>query len=517
MNLQTIEKENCPPQRTEQTYEGEIHSYDPGELKAFIGLINDLLCTDIDIGKYLPLKDALSLTNACKDGILLCKLINAVSHGVIDIRAIDTKVPLTIYKMTENLNLAIYAAMSIGCCIVNITPQAIINEKIHLLMGMLWQIMRVYLLERISLRNNPGVALLSQPEESLEDILKLSSEKILVRWINYKLKMGNQNLNIKEIGNELKDLLILTHIITQLDKSIDINIIPNLDLKERAKLIIESVNRLGIKAFINEEALLEGNPKIYLLFIASLFNARNDLVIPEEKKKQIEMVSMVEEIQAGTKEERTFQLWMNTLGMKGIYVNNIYDDLKDGLIILKIIDSIWPGSVVSGKYEKMPGHNEYKMIANGNYAISICREKKIITTGISGKGLADCNKLQILGILWQLMRANYLQVVGGKTEKELLEWANIMVNRKPKIMSFKDPQWKNSRFLIALMSKLEPEIVDWTLVKPGNNDEEIEMNAKYCISIARKLGAKIFLTYEDIKKVKIIFTYRLITKCLQSL
>ena len=35
----------------------------------------------------------------------------------------------------------------------------------------------------------------------------------------------------------------------------------------------------------------------------------------------------------------------------------------------------------------------------------------------------------------------------------------------------------------------------------GETDEEKENNAKYLISIARKLGATIFLVWEDIPKV----------------
>jgi len=36
---------------------------------------------------------------------------------------------------------------------------------------------------------------------------------------------------------------------------------------------------------------------------------------------------------------------------------------------------------------------------------------------------------------------------------------------------------------------------------PGTTDEEKQLNAKYAISIARKLGAIIFLVYDDILKL----------------
>eukprot|EP00826_Nyctotherus_ovalis_P035549 TRINITY_DN3062_c0_g3_i3.p2 TRINITY_DN3062_c0_g3~~TRINITY_DN3062_c0_g3_i3.p2 ORF type:complete len:104 (-),score=32.73 TRINITY_DN3062_c0_g3_i3:333-644(-) len=99
------------------------------------------------------------------------------------------------------------------------------------------------------------------------------------------------------------------------------------------------------------------------------------------------------------------------------------------------------------------------------------------------------------------MRANYLQIIGGKSEEELIAWANSVANYSPPIKNFKDPGFRNSKFLISLMSKLDPDIVDWGFVTQGEKDDEVELNAKYCINIARKLGAKIFITWEDIKDV----------------
>lgn len=37
---------------------------------------------------------------------------------------------------------------------------------------------------------------------------------------------------------------------------------------------------------------------------------------------------------------------------------------------------------------------------------------------------------------------------------------------------------------------------------PEDTDEALQNNAKYVISVARKLGAQIFMTWEDIKEVK---------------
>jgi len=55
-------------------------------------------------------------------------------------------------------------------------------------------------------------------------------------------------------------------------------------------------------------------------------------------------------------------------------------------------------------------------------------------------------------------------------------------------------------FLIDLCAAVEPRIINWELVLPGETDEDKENNAKYLISIVRKLGAVIFCVWEDIVK-----------------
>jgi len=482
--------------------ESGFHSYDPGELKAFIEFINDSLKNDTDVKKYLPFQNEMDLTSASKNGIMLCKLINAVAPETIDERTINKQEPLNIYKMDENLKLAINAAASIGCRIVNISPSSIRDGQLHLIMGMIWQIMRIYLLERINIKSNPGIILLAEEGETTKDIMQLSGEKILVRWLRYELVQAGQEPKVKEINSELKDLVVFSHVMSQLDKEFDKTVIEEGSVEKRAKALIESSKKLKVKSFITEEALMEGNPKIYLMFTSLLFNSKNDLELSEDKKVEVQKSTLSEEVvTTGTKEERTFQLWVNSLGLEGIYINNFYSDLKDGLVILRLMNYVWPGSVVEGKYEKKPGNNTYKQIANCNYAINVGSTVKIKTGGLTGKGLAESNPTQVLGLLWQIMRANYLQIIEGATEEDLISWGNAIADYKPPIKNFKDPGFKSSKFLLSLMSKLDPGIVDWDFVSAGEKDEEIELNAKYCINIARKLGAKIFITWEDIKNV----------------
>ena len=83
-----------------------------------------------------------SLFEAIKDGIILCKLINWASPGTIDERAIN-KSKLNVYTIHENLTLALNSATSVGCNLVNIGPEDVLRGAPHLVLGLLWQILRV--------------------------------------------------------------------------------------------------------------------------------------------------------------------------------------------------------------------------------------------------------------------------------------------------------------------------------------------------------------------------------------
>ncbi|KRX08464.1 Calponin homology domain [Pseudocohnilembus persalinus] len=119
------------------------HSYSQDELDAFCEHVNFYLEDDEHCKDYVPITDHSKLFELVGDGILLCKLINKAQPGLIDTRAINLKKPLNIFKQQENLNLAITSAKSLGCKLVNITPQLIIDQREHIILGLTWQVIKV--------------------------------------------------------------------------------------------------------------------------------------------------------------------------------------------------------------------------------------------------------------------------------------------------------------------------------------------------------------------------------------
>jgi plastin-1 len=133
------------------------------------------------------------------------------------------------------------------------------------------------------------------------------------------------------------------------------------------------------------------------------------------------------------------------------------------------------------------------------------RKLNVQMLGIGAQDIATGHKQFILTIVWQLVRLHALQLIGSKTEQDLLDW----VSQTEHVTSFSDPKFANGRLLIRLCEKVDPSVVDWSLVKPGDSESDKELNAKYAIALARKLGAVIFLVWDDIpdlnKKMILIF------------
>ena len=72
-------------------------------------------------------------------------MINLSAPDTVDERAINKPQAgkLSLYKIHENMLLALNSARSIGCNIVNIRADDLEKGKPHLVLGMLWQIIRV--------------------------------------------------------------------------------------------------------------------------------------------------------------------------------------------------------------------------------------------------------------------------------------------------------------------------------------------------------------------------------------
>ena len=88
--------------------------------------------------------------------------------------------------------------------------------------------------------------------------------------------------------------------------------------------------------FVSASNIVNGLEKLNLPFVASLFNKYPALDEPEELPELPDLL--------GTREERMYMNWMNSLGVNP-QVNWLYSDLTNGLILFQIYEIIQPGIV----------------------------------------------------------------------------------------------------------------------------------------------------------------------------
>ena len=145
------------------------------------------------------------------------KLINFSVPNTIDERSINKGKSLSIYQKLENLELALRSAEAIGCHVINIRPNDIKDGKEHLILGLLWQIIQIGLFAEINLAHHPGLVLLLRDGETKEDLLKLTKEELLLRWINYHLaKSAYQGKEVKNFSGDIKDSIAYIHLLKQI-------------------------------------------------------------------------------------------------------------------------------------------------------------------------------------------------------------------------------------------------------------------------------------------------------------
>ncbi|CAK7324560.1 unnamed protein product [Dovyalis caffra] len=495
-----------------------LHTINESEKASYVAHINSYLGDDPFLKQFLPIDPATNdLFNLVKDGVLLCKLINVAVPGTIDERAINTKRVLNPWERNENHSLCLNSAIAIGCTVVNIGTQDLVEGRPHLLLGLISQIIKIQLLADLSLKKTPQLVELVDDNNDVEELMGLAPEKVLLKWINFHLKKAGYEKPVSNFSSDVKDGKAYAYLLNVLaPEHCNPSTLDTKDPKERAELVLDHAERMGCKRYLKPDDIVQGLPNLNLAFLAQIFHQRNGLTTDSKKISFAEM--MTDDVQT-SREERCFRLWINSLGIV-TYVNNVFEDVRNGWVLLEVLDKVSPGSVNWKQASKPPIKMPFRKVENCNQVIRIGRQLKFSLVNVAGNDIVQENKKLILAFLWQLMRYNMLQLLKnlrshsqGKniTDADILKWANYKIKqrgRTSKIEHFKDKNLSSGIFFLELLSAVEPRVVNWNLVTKGESDEEKRLNATYIISVARKLGCSIFLLPEDIMEVnhKMILT-----------
>ncbi|VAI57927.1 unnamed protein product [Triticum turgidum subsp. durum] len=372
-----------------------LHVINESEKTSYVNHINKFLGEDPFLKNFLPLDPASNdIFNLIGDGVLLCKLINVAVPGTIDERAINTKKEPNPWERNENHTLCLNSAKAIGCTVVNIGTQDLIEARPHLVLGLLSQIIKIQLLADLNLKNTPQLLELVAGDNSkeAEELVTLAPDKMLLKWMNFHIKKAGYKKTVTNFSTDVKDGEAYAYLLSALaPEHSSTTMIETTDPKERAKKVLETAEKLDCTRYVTSKDINEGSANLNLAFVAQIFQQRNGL----SSNKVAPVVQDTPDDVEASREERAFRLWINSLGI-ATYVNNLFEDVRTGWVLLEVLDKISPGSVIWKQASKPPIIMPFRKVENCNQVIRIGKELNFSLVNVAGNDIVQGNKKLIL-------------------------------------------------------------------------------------------------------------------------
>lgn len=272
--------------------------------------------------------------------------------------------------------------------------------------------------------------------------------------------------------------------------------------------MIDNSEAIGVPRVVQAKHIVSGNVKTNTLFCSYIFNTKHGL----PPLVDVDLAAFLDDDIEGTLEERQFRLWINSLGIEGVDVMNLYEDVKTGILLCKVADKIQPGSV-NWKATRDPPKTIFDRNNNNGEFIRASKDKNtglnLKMIAIGGDNLAKGVKMDTLASVWQLCKTSFGKLIGDQSEKDIVDWANSVAAGKnldgkgelAAIKDMKDKSLSDGRFFMHILADIEPRIINWDVMEDGDTDDGKKNNAKYVISVARKLNALVFCVWDQIVSV----------------
>ncbi|KAF5357162.1 hypothetical protein D9756_006434 [Leucocoprinus leucothites] len=164
---------------------------------------------DPDISDRFPIPtETMQLFDNYEDSLILCKLINDSVPDTFNFCVLNKPTsckPLNAFQITENNNIVITSAKGIGCTVVNIRSSNIVEGREYLNLGLIWQVIRRGLLAQVDIKLHLELYRLCEEGETIEDLLRLMLDQILLRWFNFHLKAVGSQRCVNNFSRDIND------------------------------------------------------------------------------------------------------------------------------------------------------------------------------------------------------------------------------------------------------------------------------------------------------------------------
>lgn len=162
---------------------------------------------------------------------------------------------------------------------------------------------------QITLEHCPGLTNLLGDNERIEELMKLSPEAILLRWVNHQLEKSGTNRRCTNFNSDITDSEIYSYLLKQIapnDAGVTLEALRVIfgcpsrkrerrpcqrrmyqwwmkwfyrvgplqesDLHRRAEVMLQQAEKLGCRSFVSSDDVVKGVYKLNLAFVANLFN-----------------------------------------------------------------------------------------------------------------------------------------------------------------------------------------------------------------------------------------------------
>jgi len=451
----------------------------------------------------------------------------------------------------ENAQLALSAARAAGAMVpADVTAQQVTAGRPGAVLDMVWALWKRSLTHTVSVRARPEAVCLLDAEkgEELADLMRLKPETLLVRWLNYQLDLAeawDSDSRCSAFGPDLADGRMLSAVVRQLCTDPEHQEYLPSDSASRDAMSTEDLagntiwvaSRLGVPEWFSVEAISSGNVRLQIAFVAMLWQrvhgSMGESTLPQLSRRrrssavvrrrtmdgrgmmavQRELATMIREEEGDaeaetiTRETRVQRQWINSLNLPGVAVHDLASDVRDGVVLLRVVDRIEPG-LVNWKRAHAKPRNRYQHVENCNNLLRVCKAMELTVVNLSGPDIAAGNPKLVAAVVWQLLRHHTLRILSSVafsgfdvSEAQILEWANSRLPDGERIASFADSSLASCVPLLRVLHSVRP-VVDWDLVTAGRTEADRKSNALYLLSVARKMGAAVFCAWEDIVEVK---------------
>jgi hypothetical protein len=126
---------------------------------------------------------------------------------------------------------------------------------------------------------------------------------------------------------------------------------------KRAEKMINNAESIGVPPLVRPSDITSGNVKLNTVFVAELFNTKHGL--EELTEEEIAKIGILNDDIEGSRDERAFRFWINSLNIDDLYINNLYEECRDGLVLLKVIHKL-DNTVVNWKIVDKNPNNKFK-------------------------------------------------------------------------------------------------------------------------------------------------------------